>query len=47
MDVLADMMMDEDSGSDDEGDEQRDIMGEMEIVATLMITGGEEEEAKS
>jgi conjugative transfer ATPase len=46
MDVLADMMMDEDSGSDDEGDEQRDIMGEMEIVATLMITGGEEEEAK-
>jgi len=44
MDVIADMMMAEDSG--DEGDDQRDIMGEMEIIATLMITGGEEEEAK-
>lgn len=45
MDVIADMMMSEESGSDD-GDDQRDIMGEMEIIATLMITGGEEEEAK-
>jgi conjugative transfer ATPase len=44
MDVIADMMMSEDSG--DDGDDQRDIMGEMEIIATLMITGGEEEEAK-
>ena len=44
MDVIADMMMSEDGG--DEGDGQRDIMGEMEIIATLMITGGEEEEAK-
>ena len=44
MDVIADMMMAEDGG--DEGDDQRDIMGEMEIIATLMITGGEEEEAK-
>lgn len=46
MDVIAEMMMAEDSDGDDEGDEQRDIMGEMEIIATLMITGGEEEEAK-
>ncbi len=30
----------------DGDDEERDIMGEMEIIATLMITGGEEEEAK-
>ena len=44
MDVIAEMMMAEDGG--DEGDDQRDIMGEMEIIATLMITGGEEEEAK-
>lgn len=50
MDALADMMMDEDqaesSGDDSDGDDQRDVMGEMEIIATLMITGGEEEEAK-
>ena len=46
MDVIAEMMMAEDTDGDDEGDEQRDIMGEMEIIATLMITGGEEEEAK-
>ena len=47
MDVLAEMMMNEDRDSTgDEDDEQRDIMGEMEIIATLMITGGEEEEAK-
>lgn len=32
-----------DSGEDDE---QRDVLGEMETVALLMITGGEEEEAK-
>mgnify|MGYP003132095455 FL=1 len=46
MDVLAEMMMAEDTTADDDGDDQRDIMGEMEIIATLMITGGEEEEAK-
>lgn len=45
MDVIAEMMAD-DSDDEDEGDDQRDIMGEMEIIATLMITGGEEEEAK-
>lgn len=44
MDVIAELMMENESA--DEGDEQRDIMGEMEIIATLMITGGEEEEAK-
>lgn len=51
MDVLAEMMMEEDNSSsassaDSDGDDQRDVMGEMEIIATLMITGGEEEEAK-
>ena len=46
MDVIAEQMMAEDSGGDLEGDDQRDVMGEMEIIATLMITGGEEEEAK-
>jgi conjugative transfer ATPase len=49
MDTLAEMMMAEEpiaSSSDVEGDDQRDVMGEMEIIATLMITGGEEEEAK-
>jgi conjugative transfer ATPase len=46
MDLIARMLMAEDSEDDDEGDDQRDIMGEMEIIATLMITGGEEEEAK-
>lgn len=50
MDVLADLMMEEGHSasfnSDADGDEQRDVMGEMEIIATLMITGGEEEEAK-
>tara|TARA_R110002167_G_scaffold204404_11_gene408602 strand:+ start:15872 stop:18856 length:2985 start_codon:yes stop_codon:yes gene_type:complete len=45
MDVIAEMLMEEDTTADD-GDDQRDIMGEMEIIATLMITGGEEEEAK-
>jgi conjugative transfer ATPase len=44
MDVIADLVGTDDS--DSEGDDQRDIMGEMEIIATLMITGGEEEEAK-
>lgn len=45
LDVIANLLMDGES-DDDDGDEQRDIMGEMEIIATLMITGGEEEEAK-
>lgn len=31
---------------DQEGDEQRDIMGEMEIIAMLMITGGDEREVE-
>lgn len=44
MEILAENMMAEESGN--ENDDQRDIMGEMEIIATLMITGGEEEEAK-
>ncbi|MBE8597368.1 conjugative transfer ATPase [Xenorhabdus sp. BG5] len=30
--------------SQDDGDEQRDILGEMEIAARLMITGGEKKE---
>ncbi|MGJ0624657.1 conjugative transfer ATPase [Xenorhabdus bovienii] len=34
---------DSDEGQD-EGDEQRDILGEMEIAARLMITGGEKRE---
>lgn len=46
MDVIAEMMMSEEDDDDSEGDDQRDIMGEMEIIATLMITGGEEQEAK-
>lgn len=48
MDVIAEMMMGDDESDDneDDGDDQRDVMGEMEIIATLMITGGEEEEAK-
>lgn len=44
MDAIADMMMPTDG--DSEEDDHRDLMGEMEIIATLMITGGEEEEAK-
>ena len=46
MDVIAEQLMAEDDDDDAEGDDQRDVMGEMEIIATLMITGGEEEEAK-
>ncbi|WP_422452173.1 conjugative transfer ATPase [Endozoicomonas sp. ALC066] len=30
--------------NDDEGDDQRDVLGEMEIIALLMITGGEQRE---
>lgn len=30
---------------DQEGDDQRDLLGELEIIAMLMITGGEEKEA--
>lgn len=33
-------------GNQEEASEQRDIMGECEIIATLMITGGEPEETK-
>jgi conjugative transfer ATPase len=41
--------LDEEEGKDradgrDEGDEQRDVLGELEIIARLMITGGEEKE---
>ncbi|MDC9623075.1 conjugative transfer ATPase [Xenorhabdus sp. XENO-7] len=35
---------DTDEPQEDEGDEQRDILGEMEIAARLMITGGEKKE---
>ncbi|MDX5297863.1 MAG: conjugative transfer ATPase, partial [Gammaproteobacteria bacterium] len=34
------------SDDTDDGDENRDILGEMEIAARIMITGGEEEEAR-
>ena len=44
--AAAQQIINEAMDSDDDGDDQRDIMGEMEIIATLMITGGEEEEAK-
>ncbi|MCU7247298.1 conjugative transfer ATPase [Pseudomonas koreensis] len=33
-----------DEGTGYEGDEQRDVLGELEITARLMITGGEEKE---
>ena len=33
-------------GNDEEGSEQRDIMGECEIIAILMITGGEPKETE-
>lgn len=42
-DAIADSYSEDDSEDDDA---ERDVMGEMEIIATLMITGGEEEEAK-
>lgn len=35
--------LDDDQGATD-GDEQRDVLGELEITARLMITGGEEKE---
>ncbi|SEG89202.1 conjugative transfer ATPase [Marinobacterium lutimaris] len=44
MDYLAESNMDLDD--DDLEDDQRDILGEAEIIAKLMITGGEEEETK-
>lgn len=40
--LSADELPDTDSGTDDE--EQRDILGEMEISARMMITGGDERE---
>lgn len=45
-DAVVDSDIDE-VPSDDEDDEdaERDILGEMEIIATLMITGGEQKEA--
>ena len=33
-----------DDENEDEEDERRDLLGEMELIATLMITGGEEKE---
>lgn len=36
--------LDDDNNSTDEGDEQRDVLGELEITARLMITGGEDKE---
>ena len=36
----------EEDDTDDLEDDQRDILGEAEIIATLMITGGEKEEVK-
>lgn len=35
-----------DDDADDDEDVERDLLGEMEIIATLMITGGEEREAQ-
>ena len=35
---------DPDEDGEEEEDERRDLMGEMELIATLMITGGEEKE---
>lgn len=44
---LTDQIDVDDVDSENEDDEQRDILGELEIAARLMITGGEEkEEAK-
>lgn len=40
--ATAELPEDEDTGA--EGDDQRDILGEMEITARLMITGGEAKE---
>lgn len=37
---------DDDDDDEDQEDSQRDVMGEMEIIATLMVTGGEEKEAE-
>ncbi len=45
LDLDADLAMGASAEVDSE-DEQRDLLGEMETVALLMITGGEEEEAK-
>lgn len=36
--------LDADDLDDDQADEQRDVLGELEIIARLMITGGEEKE---
>jgi conjugative transfer ATPase len=38
-------LLEADQDVEDEEDAERDILGEMEIIATLMITGGEEREA--
>jgi conjugative transfer ATPase len=36
--------LDEEEDDEDVGDEQRDVLGELEITARLMITGGEDKE---
>lgn len=46
LNFLAESNMDADYEEDDLEDDQRDILGEAEIIAKLMITGGEEEETK-
>ena len=47
LDAIASKLTgDADKDDEENADESRDIMGEMEIIAMLMITGGEEEEAK-
>ncbi|HCL75925.1 MAG TPA: conjugative transfer ATPase, partial [Pseudomonas sp.] len=40
----ADALDEDDAAADGDGDEQRDVLGELEITARLMITGGEERE---
>ena len=47
--ILADAAkpLDENEDGDEGLDEERDLIGEMELAATLMITGGEEEEVKN
>jgi conjugative transfer ATPase len=37
-------VFDDDKAADTHGDEQRDVLGELEITARLMITGGEDKE---
>ncbi|ECA1950181.1 conjugative transfer ATPase [Salmonella enterica subsp. enterica serovar Virchow] len=45
--ALDENLLREIDDADDEGDEKRDILGEMEIAAVLMVTGGDKEEKLS